>query len=80
MVKLAKKQLLIKAIDQVPFGTVDTSQQKYGNTLDLFNEIITAYESGDTLATTTQDVDALSVFRSEAMENNKAITKVLILG
>ena len=61
---------------KLPFGTVDTSQQKYSDTLDLANEIITAYESGNPLATTTQDVDALSVFRSgNAMENNKSYYK-----
>ncbi len=73
-----RKETVINQGDrsELPFGTVDTSQQKYGQALDLANEIITAYESGNPLATTSLDVDSLSVFRSgNAAENNKSYYK-----
>lgn len=61
---------------ELEYGTVNTSQAKYGSTLDLANEIITAYESGNPLATTAMDIEALDVFRSgNAMENNRSYYK-----
>lgn len=57
---------------KLEFGTVDTSKAKYGEILDLANDIITNFEAGTPLATTYDDKDILEGFRSRSVvENNR---------
>ena len=55
------KETIIASGDRqkLPYGTSDTSQAKYGVSLEAASEIITAFESGFPLETSQLDIDIL---------------------